>query len=850
MKQRVGIFWLGLVMGTGAMAQQLDVDRIFEERNLGPVAKLLEHGEYDLCARICEQAISRNLKAVEWRIYRLRAMRAVGQIDAALKESEVMLKAYPDDLRLLMLRYNLAHDLRRNDAADAVLALVNEVARKKPAAERSAAEWVALGEAALALGADAQKVIGSYFQQGQKKDPKAEEPYLAEGFLALEKSDPARAADVFRAGLKNHGETPELRYGLARAYFNGDREKAGESLTRVIEINPRHEEALLARAEMLIAGERFLDAEGLIQQVLDVDDSSPKAWALRAAIAVLANADEAAAKQARDNGLKRVASNAEVDYTLGRVLSRAYRFAEGAAHQRSALGLDPSYLQARLQLSNDLLRLGEEAEAWTLAEEVRKADGYNVQAHNLGLLEKEIDGYVEKKFEDFTLKMPAREWPIYGERALSLLRDAKGVLTARYGVELKRPVLVEFFPSQQDFAIRTFGSLGGQGLLGVCFGTVITLNSPGSLAHGRNNWEATLWHEFCHVVTLSATKNRMPRWLSEGISVYEESQRNPAWGMKMNTTFRKMILEEDKMTPVGELSSAFTNAESDDEVMFAYFESSHVVRYLIDTFGEEKFKGVLRDLAAGRRINDALSANTAPIETLEPQFAEVLKKEAEAFGAAADWEKPDGEKVNATDKDSFAAFLKKNPNNLWAVRLQLEDDLSNERWEEALKGADELIRLVPEDTSGDSGYMVKAQVLRELKRDKEEIAVLRDLAAREPDAMSAFLRLLEVDAPAKNWADVRTNAHRILALNPFLREAQQALAEADEAEGQAADAIAAYERVLLLKPINPTQIHFRLAKLNQATDSPRAKRHLLEALALSPRFKEGLRLLEEMPSGE
>ena len=65
MKQRVGIFWLGLVMGTGAMAQQLDVDRIFEERNLGPVAKLLEHGEYDLCARICEQAISRNLKAVE-----------------------------------------------------------------------------------------------------------------------------------------------------------------------------------------------------------------------------------------------------------------------------------------------------------------------------------------------------------------------------------------------------------------------------------------------------------------------------------------------------------------------------------------------------------------------------------------------------------------------------------------------------------------------------------------------------------------------------------------------------------------------------------------------------------------
>jgi hypothetical protein len=69
---------------------------------------------------------------------------------------------------------------------------------------------------------------------------------------------------------------------------------------------------------------------------------------------------------------------------------------------------------------------------------------------------------------------------------------------------LKRPVLVEFFGAQQDFAIRTFGALGGQGMLGVCFGTVVTMNSPGSLAHGRNNWESTLWHEFCHVITLSS----------------------------------------------------------------------------------------------------------------------------------------------------------------------------------------------------------------------------------------------------------------------------------------------------------------------------------------------------------
>jgi hypothetical protein len=172
------------------------------------------------------------------------------------------------------------------------------------------------------------------------------------------------------------------------------------------------------------------------------------------------------------------------------------------------LVLDKDYLPAKMQLCHDLLRLGDETEAWKLAANIRAKDGYNVQAHNIGLLEQEMNGYTTQRFEDFILKMPKRDWPIYGERALALLREAKTTLTAKYGLNLTRPVMVEFFGEQQDFAIRTFGSLGGQGLLGVCFGTVITMNSPGGLAHRGSNWEATLWHEFCHVITLTLTKNK------------------------------------------------------------------------------------------------------------------------------------------------------------------------------------------------------------------------------------------------------------------------------------------------------------------------------------------------------
>ena len=55
--------------------------------------------------------------------------------------------------------------------------------------------------------------------------------------------------------------------------------------------------------------------------------------------------------------------------------------------------------------------------------------------------------------------------------------------------------------------------------------TVIAIPGRAAGPHRR----AVLWHEFTHVVTLTATKNKMPRWLSEGISVHEERQARASY---------------------------------------------------------------------------------------------------------------------------------------------------------------------------------------------------------------------------------------------------------------------------------------------------------------------------------
>ncbi len=101
----------------------------------------------------------------------------------------------------------------------------------------------------------------------------------------------------------------------------------------------------------------------------------------------------------------------------------------------------------------------------------------------------------------------------------------------------------------------------------------------------------------------------MPRWLSEGISVYEEERADPAWATAMNPKFRAMILGPE-LTPLSQLSAAFLNAKTSLHLQFAYYESALAVEFLVERAGLPALKGVLDDLGAGVPINEALPRRT------------------------------------------------------------------------------------------------------------------------------------------------------------------------------------------------------------------------------------------------
>ena len=86
--------------------------------------------------------------------------------------------------------------------------------------------------------------------------------------------------------------------------------------------------------------------------------------------------------------------------------------------------------------------------------------------------------------------------------------------------------------------MRNLGLPGLVGALGACFGRVVSMDSPQAKAPGTFSWQATLWHELAHVVTLQMSNQRVPRWLTEGISVYEEGREKPLVGQRDGSAVR------------------------------------------------------------------------------------------------------------------------------------------------------------------------------------------------------------------------------------------------------------------------------------------------------------------------
>jgi cytochrome c-type biogenesis protein CcmH/NrfG len=818
----------------------LGVPAALRADDLADAVQQFRHGDYAGAQAAAEKVTKEPGASENWWGLEAECLLVQGRYEDAHKALVDAIASQPNSLRLQLLDYQADLYTGRETEAAQILDGFNSVRAQLTARQQYAQTPVdpnlleVIGEAAVLANADAKTVLQQFFQPGEQPTSPVHDAFLAAGKLALDKYDYAASGRAFDKGLAAFPADADMLWGLAASFRESDRDKFADYAQQALASNPNHIPTLLMLAENLIDAESYDDARSVLtDKVLKINPHEPEALALLAAIALLHNQNSQAA-DFRQQALASWKNNPQVDYLIGRKLSQNYRFTPGAEAQTRALQMAPDFNPARVQLAQDLLRLGMEDEGWDLAAQASKADPYNVESHNLVELHDEISTYTTLATPHFNVRMSPDEAAVYGPHVLDLLERARTTLTAKYGLNLNFPVLIEIFPNPKDFSVRTFGMPDIGEFLGVTFGPVVTLNSPGS---HDSNWEDVAWHEFMHVVSLTMTHNRMPRWLSEGISVYEEHQASPAWGMIMSPDGCERILE-GKMQPISNMSAAFLEAKDQTDTQFAYFESMLVVQYLIEHYGFDHLQALLRALGDGEQMNDALASHIAPLAQLDSDFAQYAQDAAKKFGSGFSFTHP----AAAADPS-----LPVDPRNFYARLGQIEDLMDQEKWTEARDQLKDMTATGLYFAGPENPYQLLAHVSAKLNDTAAEKIALTTVAEHNADSLEAVSRLLEIAQDEKNWPAVAHWGEAWVEIHPMAAVAWRALLTSNEQLGNKTAAIEAGQALLQLDPPDIASIHYRLGRLMQDTDTEGARRQVLEALEEAPRFRAAYDLLTALP---
>ncbi len=811
--------------------------------DLQTARELYNTGDYAGCSQAASMQLASTPWMESWWRLQLRCQLEMGEYTQATETYVQAAQRFSTSIRLRWLGYRAFRHAHQRDQADILLNEIERLVNQTPWRYSDPINRVIVGRLFLLRGGDPRQVLELAYDRAQRDNPDIIDATIATAELALEKQDYALALSSLQKAVEIEEDNPLVYYLLSRALIPTDPAKASAALEKALSLNPHHLPTRLFLAERMIDQEQYDPARQQLMQILSVNPRLSQAWAYLAVIAHLEN-DPSTEQAWQAIASQWPADDADVNYWIGLKLSQKYRFTEGASYQRLALEQNPLHTQARIQLSQDLLRLGKEEEGWRLADVVNQRDQYNIVAHNLLTLRDRLENFQTLEKDGFIVRMERREAAIYGERVLALLSRARQSLTSKYDIQLRQPVTVEIFPDQRDFAIRTFGLPGGAGFLGVCFGSVITANSPASQGEQPSNWEAVLWHEFCHVVTLQKTNNKMPRWLSEGISVYEEKLANAGWGQSMSAGYREIILGGG-LTPVSQLSGAFLAPPSPLHLQFAYFESSLVVEYLVEKYGLETLKRILVDLSAGMPINESLQRYTGSLSLLDQEFEQFARERADQLAPGLDFAAH--ELPEELDAATWNRWLQAHPDSYQGLHAYATWWMKQEEWEQAEKPLRRLLELFPEDTDPGNAYQLLAIVLHQREQEEPERELLESWIALDGESLSPRLRLLEIYREREDWPRVDKLAQSVLAINPLRSYPHEQLVAAAIGQGKVVRTIQPLAALLEMGPVDPAGLHYQLAEALVADGQRKtARREVLWALEYAPRYRDAQRLLLEL----
>jgi cellulose synthase operon protein C len=333
-----------------------------------------------------------------------------------------------------------------------------------------------------------------------------------------------------------------------------------------------------------------------------------------------------------------------------------------------------------------------------------------------------------------------------------------------------------------------------------------------------------LWHELAHVFTLKATEHRVPRWLSEGISVFEEWRTGPTPGVAVPVDVL-MAFHEGKFLKIEELDSGFIRPSYQNQVQVSYMQAGLVCLFIEEKYGFDKLVALLdqykRDVTLPAAIKGGLGMST---NDFDKAFNEYIKQRyAVALPRLEEWRKHYTDAVEAAQR---------------------------EEWRAAIAAARAAVDIYGEAADSGSPYLLLAKAYRETKQSDLALQALLDYRAGggwDPDALA----MLATELHARQRTDEALEV--MLALNyvdPLKTESHLQLADTLLAAQRPREAAREYRALLALDTHDKAAAHFGVARaLERMGDRPGSRRSVLEALESAPHFKPAQEFLLQLVEG-
>ncbi len=772
--------------------------------------------------------------------FQAMAVLAVGKLDAAIKLTDPLRDEIVAARARSVLVRALVRSGDREEARKVADALYADSEGSDPVYQTPEALAV-VGEAAHVMRD--VKYANSTFKAAFKLQKLHVGTNLAWASLFLDYYDPGHAAECVRDAKKVAPDHPlvhllEAEVKLAQSY---DWDAADKELDAALKLDPKLTRAYFLKASMVLHDMDIKGADAMADKGLAIDPTDLELLSLKAAIRFLDD-DLTGYGKGKAAVFKLDKQYSSFFTIVGEFAEWEHRYDDLVTMMTEATKIDPRDGKAWAELGFNLLRRGDEKEGLAALDSGYKVDKYNVRLVNtLRLYEKTLS----KDFElddgtgaakAFKFRLDKEEAPLLGRYVPQMMATAWAGMVKKYGFTPTNPVQVEIYPEREHFSVRTEG-LPSIGPAGVCFGRVITAVSP---KKEPANWGLVLWHELGHVFAIQLSKNHVPRWFTEGLSEYETIVTRPEWHRALDPDLYRAA-SANRLPKVADMNHAFTHAKTQSDIIVAYYASSQMIIYIVETYGFPKIVDMLKYWGQGKKSGDVIkTALGVSSDDLDSGFKAWLKKRLVRydgqfmFDIAAVPETAFAEKASAADPKSadkmgdLAAayfldqkFKEADDAATKAVGLDSKQQLAHyiaakiafglrKDVGEATKHAQAII------TAGGDGYVVENMMadlaLADPKKDVKRFRTsLEKAAAFDPTQIDPLIDLWQLAEDEKRSADALDLLRKMVKLDPHERVPWKKLLAALDDAGKWDEAIQVGEGAVFVDVYAP-EVHFLYAR--------------------------------------